>query len=160
MNSQALTPTHHSSSGIASTLAHTCARMYRFLAAEKSAAGFGDSESNRRTSAHPVAGAFFVPATQRYGGCAWETFGSAGFLFDRFANLRTVTSFFLARDRGDSNQIGVFSMKHARIASASRARAHRQMAIAALKSNSSLATRLKRYRHHSAKARRLEGGVV
>ncbi len=51
-------------------------------------------------------------------------------------------------------------MKRTQIASASRARAHRKMAIAALKSNSSLATRLKRYRHHSAKARRLEGGAA
>lgn len=51
-------------------------------------------------------------------------------------------------------------MKHARIASASRARAHRKMAFAALRSNSSLATRLKRYRHHSAKARHLESREV
>jgi|TARA_R110000851_G_C13099704_1_gene568055 hypothetical protein len=51
-------------------------------------------------------------------------------------------------------------MKHAPIASAIRARAHRKMAFAALKSNSSLATRLKRYRHHSAKARRLEAQEV
>ncbi|MGE1152751.1 hypothetical protein [Pseudomonas kitaguniensis] len=28
-----------------------------------------------------------------YGGCAWETFGSAGFaLFHRFANLRTAAT--------------------------------------------------------------------
>lgn len=51
-------------------------------------------------------------------------------------------------------------MQNARIASAARARAHRKMAISALKSDSSLATLLKRYRHHSAKARRLEGGAV
>ena len=49
-------------------------------------------------------------------------------------------------------------MKRIQVASASRARAHRKMAISALKSDSSLATRLKRYRHHSTKARRLEGG--
>lgn len=160
MNSLAPTPTHRLSPGNASTLAHTYTRMYLFIAAAKSAVGFGDSKTQRRTSAHPVAGAFFVLATQRYGGCAWETFGSAGFLCDRFANLRTVTSIFLARDRGDSKHKGVLPMKHARIASASRARAHRKMALAALQSNSSLASRLKRYRHHSAKARRLEGGAA
>lgn len=128
--------------------------------AAKSATGFGDPNYPRRTSAHPVAGAFFVPAIQSYGGCAWETFVSAGALGCRFANLRTVTSIFLARDRGGSTIQGAPPMKHARIACASRARAHRKMAISALKSDSSLATRLKRYRHHSAKARRLEGGAA
>lgn len=128
--------------------------------AAKSVAGFGDPNSQRRTSAHPVAGAFFVPAIQSYGGCAWETSVSAGFLCDRFANLRTVTSIFLARDVGGSNHKGATPMQYVRIASASRARAHRKMAISALKSNSSLATRLKRYRHHSSKARCLEGGAV
>ena len=37
-----------------------------------------------------------------------------------------------------------------------RAAAHRRMAIAALWANSSAATRLARYQHHMAKARRLE----
>lgn len=128
--------------------------------AAKSAAEFGDSNYPRRTSAHPVAGAFFVPAIQSYGGCAWEAFGPAGALGCRFANLRTVTSIFLARDVGGSKIQGATTMQNARIASAARARAHRKMAISALKSDSSLATRLKRYRHHSAKARRLEGGAA
>tara|TARA_A100001391_G_scaffold195512_1_gene172911 strand:+ start:490 stop:651 length:162 start_codon:yes stop_codon:yes gene_type:complete len=51
-------------------------------------------------------------------------------------------------------------MQHARITSAIRARAHRKMAFAALKSNSSAAVRLKRYNHHMTKARRLEGQEV
>tara|TARA_B100000405_G_scaffold19995_1_gene15125 strand:+ start:3347 stop:3508 length:162 start_codon:yes stop_codon:yes gene_type:complete len=51
-------------------------------------------------------------------------------------------------------------MKHARIASASRARAHRKMAFAALRSDSSAAVRLKRYNHHMTKARRLEAQEV
>lgn len=122
----------------------------------KSVAGFGDPNSQRRTSAHPVAGAFFVPATQSYGGCAWEGFGPAGFLCDRFANLRTVTSIFLARDRGDSNHKGVLPMKRPRIASTMRARAHRKMAFSALKSDSSLSVRLHRYNRHMAKAYALE----
>lgn len=142
-------------------LAAIQAQGYCSFVVARSAAGFSRPKSNRRTSAHPVAGAFFVPATQSYGGCAWETFGSAGFLFDRSANPRTVTSNgCLAAAGGDSNQIGVLPMKRTRIASAARARAHRKMAISALKSDSSLATRLKRYRHHSAKAIRLEGGAA
>lgn len=37
-----------------------------------------------------------------------------------------------------------------------RALAHRRMALAALRANSSLAVRLKRYNHHSEIARNLE----
>ena len=141
-------------------LAANLTRGYCASVAAKSATGFSRPNSQRRTSAHPVAGAFFVPAMQSYGGCAWEAFGPAGSLCGRFANLRTVTSIFLARDAGGSNHKGATPMQHVRIASATRARAHRKMAISALKSDSSLATRLKRYRHHSAKARLLEGGAA
>ena len=51
-------------------------------------------------------------------------------------------------------------MKHARIASARRARAHRKMAFAALRSDSSAAVRLRRYNHHMTKARHLDGQEV
>ena len=50
--------------------------------AANSATGFDGPSHNRRTGAPiTIAGAFFVPALLFYGGCAWETFGSAGFLF-------------------------------------------------------------------------------
>lgn len=42
------------------------------------------------------------------------------------------------------------------LASRIRALAHRRMALAALRANSSLAVRLKRYNHHSEIARSLE----
>jgi len=132
--------------------------------AAKSATGIlaDPGKGHRRTSAHiPAVGAFFVPATQRYGGCAWDTFGCAGTLCPRSANPRTVAPIRCLAATGDgSTDIGATPMQNARIASAARARAHRKMAISALKSDSSLATLLKRYRHHSAKARRLEGGAV
>lgn len=43
----------------------------------------------------------------------------------------------------------------------SRAQAHRKMALSALRANSSLSVRLKRYNHHMDQARALEtqGGV-
>ncbi|MEO1892524.1 MAG: hypothetical protein ABGX84_06905 [Alcanivorax sp.] len=47
-------------------------------------------------------------------------------------------------------------MKHPRIASTMRARAHRKMAFSALKSDSSLSVRLHRYSRHMAKAYALE----
>ncbi len=124
-------------------------------------AGFGDP---RKKLAHKrpktIAGAFFVPAMSLYGGgCAWETFGSAGFQFPRFANLRTAaTSHRLATVRGSSyDEIGAPPMKHSHALNPSaRAAAHKAMALAALRANSSLSTRLARYNNHMAKARALE----
>ena len=67
-------------------------RGYIASVAANSATGRGRSRNVRRNSAPiTIAGAFFVPAVTCYGGCAWETFGSAGF-WDRFANLRTAAT--------------------------------------------------------------------
>jgi len=87
---------------------------YRSLVAANSATGFGDPTNSRRTGAPiSVAGAFFVPARPVYGGCAWETFGSAGFLDSRFANLRTAaTPIRLATIRGSSTNQGATPMIH------------------------------------------------
>ena len=66
---------------------------YSLPVAANSATGFGDPVNNRRTGAHTlIAGAFFVPAMPCYGGRAWETERSAGFLLSRFANLRTAAT--------------------------------------------------------------------
>lgn len=124
-------------------------------------AGFGDPFRQRRTGAiNSIAGAFFVPAMPCYGGRARETFGSAGFLCPRFANLRTAaTHFRLATVRGSSIDKGAPPMKHLHALSPSRLRAaaHRRMAFAALRADSSAAVRLSRYQHHMARARALEG---
>lgn len=120
-------------------------------------ADLGRSNYLRRTSAHNlIAGAFFVPAMSLYGdGCAWDTFGCAGFLGYRSANPRTaVTSLRLAANGGSSTTQGASPM-HTRNPSA-HAAAHKAMALAALRANSSLTTRLARYNHHMAQARSLE----
>lgn len=87
-------------------------RGYCSPVAANSATGFGDPESKRRTGAPiTIAGAFFVPAHLVYGGCAQETFGSAGFLLPRFANLRTAATLIrLATNRGSSNAKGATPM--------------------------------------------------
>lgn len=148
-----------------SALTRPPALAYADRAATLLAAGFGDpNQKLRRTSAtKTIAGAFFVPAVHRYGGCAWETFGSAGFLSSRFANLRTVTTHLFGDRRGDSSNSGVSPMSnHAQGASApsllsrSLAAAHRRMALAALRADSSASVRLARYNAHMAKARSLE----
>ncbi len=126
--------------------------------AANSATGFGDPDRKRRTGAHhSIAGAFFVPAMPCYGGRAWETFGSAGFRFPRFANLRTAASpNRLATVRGSSiNENGATPMT-ALNPSKVRVAAHRAMALAALRSNASLSVRLNRYNHHRAIQRTLE----
>lgn len=80
--------------------------------AANSAAGFGDPTKSRRISAPiTIAGAFFVPAVPCYGGCARETFGSAGFLDSRFANLRTAATLNrLATISGSSSNQGARPM--------------------------------------------------
>ncbi|EJL03590.1 hypothetical protein PflQ2_4621 [Pseudomonas fluorescens Q2-87] len=81
---------------------------YSLAVAAKSATGLGNPLNNRRNSAHiSFAGAFFASAIPFYGGCAWETFGSAGFLLSRFTNLRTAATHSLGNERGSSSTIGV-----------------------------------------------------
>ena len=129
---------------------------YSLAVAANSATGLGNPLNNRRNSAPiTIAGAFFTSAYSFYGGCAWETLGSAGFLLSRFTNLRTAATHSLGNERGSSSTIGVSPM-HALIPLKNRAAAHRAMALAALHANSSLATRLARYNAHMSKARTLE----
>ncbi len=130
---------------------------YSLRVAANSATDLGGSNDFRRNSAiYSIAGAFFVPAFLLYGGCAWETFGSAGVLYARFANPRTAATLIrLATISGSSSHTGASPM-HALNPSKIRAAAHRAMALAALHANSSLATRLSRYNVHMSKARALE----
>ncbi|WP_156326255.1 hypothetical protein [Pseudomonas sp. NBRC 111117] len=126
--------------------------------AANSAAGLGNPISKRRNSAPiTIAGAFFVPAVTCYGGCAWEAFVPAGFLLPRFTNLRTAATHSLGNERGSSSAEGASPMKHALTPSKIRAYAHRRLALAALRANSSLSVRLARYNHHTEIARTLEG---
>lgn len=131
---------------------------YRSPVTVNPVAGFGDPINVRRTGAKKtIAGAFFVPAMSLYGGRAWETFGSAGCLTSRFANLRTAaTHNRLATVRGSSNTtLGAVPMKHTRNSS-THAAAWKARAFAALRSDSSLSVRLARYNAAMARAREIE----
>ena len=78
---------------IAFTLASQHQRRYGSPVTVNPVAGFGDPFRQRRTGAiNSIAGAFFVPAASRYGGCARDTFGYAGFLCPRSVNLRTAAT--------------------------------------------------------------------
>ena len=120
-------------------------------------AGFGDPNTTRRTSApFPIAGAFFASAVSSYGGCAWETERSAGFRVSRFANLRTAaTHNRLATVRGSSTTHGAPPMQTTRNPS-THAAAWKARAFAALRADSSLSVRLRRYNEAMARARSLE----
>jgi pimeloyl-ACP methyl ester carboxylesterase len=144
----------------ASSLARRRPARYASAIAVNPASGFGDPLENlahKRPST--IAGAFFVPAMPCYGGRAREAFGPAGFQVSRFANPRTAaTHNRLATVRGSSdNKLGALPMKRSHaLNSSARAAAHKAMALAALRANSSLTTRLTRYNHHMAQARSLE----
>lgn len=126
--------------------------------AANSATGFDGPTSTRRTEAPlPTAGAFFVPAARVYGSCARETARSAGILVPRSVNLRIAATLHdrLTAVRGSSKSVqGATQMKSTIIRS--RIAAHRAMALAALRSDSSLKVRLDRYNAHAEKARALE----
>ena len=147
---------------IAFTLASQHQRRYGSPVTVNPVAGFGDPITVRRTSATvPKAGAFFMPATSFYGGCARDTFGYAGCLTSRFANLRTAaTQYRLATISGGSPTLGAVPMQTTRNPS-THAAAWKARAFAALRSDSSLSVRLRRYNEAMARARSLEtvGGV-
>ena len=106
------------------------------------------------------AGAFFIcaPAMSLYGGPCRAGFGLAGFQVSRF--LTPARSATLTREKvggSSSIKLGAPPMQQLRNL---RAAAHRRMAIAALRADSSLSTRLARYQHHITKARALEAQGV
>lgn len=142
---------------IAFTLASQHQRRYGPPVAANSVTGFDGPNTTRRTSAPvTIAGAFFASAMSRYGGCAWETFGSAGFRVSRSVNPRTAaTHIRLTAIRGSSTTHGAPPMQTTRTPS-THAAAWKARAFAALRADSSLSVRLRRYNEAMARARSLE----
>lgn len=125
------------------------------------AADLGRSSNERRTSAKQYTGAFLLPAI--YGNCARDTFGCAGPLSSRSANPRTAATILrLAANGSSSSTKGASPMMHhhAPNPSASHAAAWKARALAALRGNSSLSVRLRRYNQAMARARALEAQEV
>lgn len=143
------------------TLAPVCVRMYCLPVAANSATGFGHSIKQKAHKRHQrTAGAFFVPAIRLYGGCVWEAFAPAGFLLPRLTNPRTAATHSFGHERGGSSAKGAVPMQTTRNPS-THAAAWKARAFAALRANSSLSVRLRRYNEAMARARSLEtvGGV-
>lgn len=135
---------------------------YGFAVAANSATGLGNPISKRRNSApNTIAGAFFTSAFPFYGGCAWETLGSAGFLLPRFTNPRTAATHSLGNECGSSSAKGatpmltrLFALSPSEVQR--RAERHRARAVSQLKSKSSLKVRHERYNSEMARARFFE----
>ena len=144
------------------TVASQHQRRYGSPVTVNPVADLGRSNFSRRYSAPvTIAGAFFASAMSRYGGCAWDTFGCAGCLESRSANPRTaVTIPCLAASGDGSKTLGAPPMQTTRNPS-THAAAWKARAFAALRSDSSLSVRLRRYNEAMARARSLEtvGGV-
>ena len=131
-------------------------RGYRSRVAAKSATGCENLMNVRRNSVPiSIAGAFFVPAILCYGGCAWAGLGLAGFLTSRFLTPRMAVTLSREKDGDSSSTLGAEPMTTLNL-SRIRALAHRRMALAALRADSSLKTRLARYNNHMQKAHALE----
>ena len=132
---------------------------YALPVAANSANGFDGPKYPRRTSApSQTAGAFFVPVARVYGGCALETVRSAGFLGYRSVNQRTAATLNrLTAVCGSSTIQGAIPMTTPRNSS-THAAAWKARALAALRSNSSLSVRLRRYNEAMARARAIELG--
>lgn len=143
-------------------LARFLSERYSLPVAANSATGFDGPSKSRRTGAPiPIAGAFFVPAAPCYGGCAWGTFGCAGFLDSRSVNPRTAATLDrLTAIRGSSSNQGAAPMKHPHALNTSAIQQHaaalKARAFAALRADSSLSVRLRRYNEAMTKARALE----
>ena len=107
---------------------------------------------------HKNAGAFFMPVVSSYGGCVWEAFAPAGFLLPRLTNLHTARLHSFGHEGGGSPAKGAVPMQHILSLNPSkiRALAHRRMALSALRADSSLSVRLKRYNDHMSIVRALE----
>ena len=130
---------------------------YRSPVTVNPVADLGRSNKHRRTSAHhPNAGAFFVPGSSSYGGCAWDTFGCAGCLCSRSANPRTAATLTCLAAGGDSSTTQGATPMHNTRNPSTHAAAWKARAFAALRADSSLSVRLARYNEAMSKARRLE----
>lgn len=138
---------------------------YAWPAVTLLAAGLGRSNriTRRTDAANTIAGVFFRPQCNVMVAVRGTPSGVPGSLFPgRPTRVQSPPQTSLAAGRGDSNKQGVSQMSNttqgasAPISLLRKITAHRRMAIAALRADSSLSVRLARYNAHMTKARALE----
>lgn len=153
--------TRKSRSNAGARLAPARPRMYLSPVTVNPVAGCGSPRNLAHKRPKTIAGAIFVPAMSLYGGCAWEGFGPAGSQVPGLPHLRTAATHHVeVMAAAPTSNLEHHPMKHDPALNPSalreRAAAHRAMAIAALRADSSLSVRLKRYNAAMTKARALE----
>ncbi|RZI32578.1 hypothetical protein EUX57_06430 [Pseudomonas orientalis] len=79
-----------------------------FVAANSAIGPENPARCRRKAPPNPICRRFFSPIISCNGGCAWETFGSAGFLYLRFLSLRTAATHSPENERGSSHLIWEF----------------------------------------------------
>jgi len=137
--------------------------LYSQAVAANSATGRRNPEISRRNSAQiTTAGVFFRPQFCVMAAVCGQASAWPGAYSPGIPTPCTVATISRRKDGSGSNRKVGASPLHALIPSKVRALAHRRMALSALRADSSLATRLKRYSHHMAIVRTLEsvGGAV
>lgn len=142
-------------------LAPVCVRMYRLPVTVNPVNGRrGPNIKLAHKRPISIARRFFSSTAMLYGGCAWEALGLAGCQLARSANPRTAaTQIRFAANRGSSkSQVGATPMRTTLSInpSKSHAAAWKARAFAALRADSSLSVRLRRYNEAMARARSLE----
>jgi len=129
---------------------------YRHAVAANSVAGRGNpSKSRRKCAAVKTVGAFILPAVSSMAAACGQASAWLGSLIPGISTPYAAATQSRGKDRGSSSNQGTQTMT-AINPSDTRAAAHRAMAMAALRANSSLAVRLRRYNHHMDVARSLE----
>lgn len=151
-------------------LTNACYLTHNDFAGVNPLAGLGGPNINRRISAPQTmreqAQFFCLNFACRFMAAVRRTPQGVPAPVDRSANLCTAVSNACLAASGDGSDIstGTITM-HLPVLRLScalnpskihRAKAHRAMALAALKSDSSLQTRIDRYNHHMSKARQIE----
>lgn len=135
------------------SVARLRAAMYLHPIAANSAIRVWKPGKHEEHKLHLSARSFFSPAV--YGGAVREDFGPVGFLLPRSSTPVQRYRLSCGSENGSSSAKGarpMITLNPSRI----RAIAHRRMALSALRANSSLSVRLKRFNHHMIIVRVLE----
>lgn len=115
--------------------------------------GSASPRIKRSTSSHLQARSFFSPAFN--GGAVREAFAPFGFLLPELAGPHSATAHHLQVMPVVPKQKELRPMNHLHTALKNRAAAHKAMAFAALRADSSASVRLGRYRKHIDRSRTL-----
>ena len=131
--------------------------LYRPAVAAKSVTGRENPSKQKAHSAQDsISGVFLCLRFRFMAAVRGQTSVWPGFLLPRYSHPTHSCHLSREKDRGSSSKAKGAIPMTTLIPSKIRALAHRRMALSALRANSSLSVRLKRYNDHMSQARALE----